>query len=46
MYLDYNENFDYVENYQIKTYEIEPGESKAALSTNNIIDLIGWISVN
>lgn len=46
MYLDYNENFDYVENYQIKTYEIESGESKAALSTNNIIDLIGWISVN
>jgi len=43
MYLDYDENYDYVENYQIKTYNIESGELKVALSTNNIIDLIGWI---
>ena len=41
--LDYDENFNFIENYQIKTYEIESNEMKNILSTSNIIDLIGWL---
>lgn len=45
MYLEYDENYDYIENYQIKTFEIESGELGVALTYKEITDLIGWIKV-
>jgi len=45
MYLEYDENYDYIENYQIKTFEIESGELEVTLTYKEITDLIGWIKV-
>ena len=45
MYLGYDENYDYIENYQIKTFEIESGELEVALTSKEMTDLIGWIKV-
>jgi len=45
MYLEYDENYDYIENYQIKTFEIESGELEVALTSKEMADLIGWAEI-
>lgn len=41
--LNYNDNFTYIENGEIKIYKIESDESDIVVNSSNTIDLIGWI---